>query len=731
MSKFKFLILLLSATLLLGSCSKDDPEIPADADDNFITSLTLTVADGTSYTAVIEGQTLTVSIPYNVSLQGASADMEYTASATILPNPTAISDWDNEQIFRVTSYNGDVNEYTYRVDHKEITQEGDVELKTMSEIAAFADAGISVVNGNLTIGTDEGEVITSIEKLANLKEVKGDLILKNSFKATDLTGLENVTTLGGFIVGSADAESDATLNLVTMNALSEITGDLIVRNNSLKWVKLEALQKVGGNIIIASTSLESMEMPALIEIGDSLDLCGITEITNDEYGNVNMGGAITELSFPVLSKVVGSVKINYFAALTTILLPQLTTAGSIEIPTLGHTFKTIDLSVLTSVERNLTIESVRTQGKFASDAANNTTLKSLGDLSKLQTVGESLRIVNFSGMTTLPSFSSLKSVKTVYLEYVDVVANNLDLSNVIFTKDSKIEIKNRCSIPAIIGSGNMEGEILLSTTTSHSSSPDIKGFTTVNNVDIKLGSGLYPDEEATIVYDFETVTGNFKFTYDFPPTLDHYNSIQFPNLKEVKGAFAIVPQEGNFTPFQKLDAPVLETIGGQFCSMLYVVEYNLPKLTTVGCAENAELLISNRETSKVTGNGMMDIALGYTESLNIPALYKIGGKGLYINCKQATMETVTFPAITTIDGELQVFGNTSSIKNKNVKTLSFPKLVQVPKVTIQLFKNMLDYSAFAPIINNGSVTEANWSVSNCGYNPTYEDMKAGHYTQQQ
>lgn len=730
MSKFKILMLLFSATLLLGSCSKDDPEIPADADDNFITSLTLTVADGTCYTAVIEGQTLTVSIPYNVSLQGASADMEYTASATILPNPTTISDWDNEQIFRVTSYNGDVNEYTYRVDHKEITQEGDVELKTMSDIAAFADAGTSVVNGNLTIGTDEGEDITSIEKLANLKEVKGDLILKNSFKATDLTGLENVTTLGGFIVGSTDTASDASLNLVTMSALSGITGNLIVRNNSLKWVKLDALQKVGGNIIIASTSLESMETPALTEIGDDLDLCGITEITNDEYGNVNMGGAITELSFPVLSKVVGSVKINYFAALTAISLPQLTTAGSIEIPTLGHTFKTIDLSALTSVERNLTIESVRTQGKFASDAANNTALKSLGDLSKLQTVGESLRIVNFSGMTTLPDFSSLKSVETVYLEYVDVVENNLDLSNVIFTKNSKIEIKNRCSIPAIIGSGNMEGEILLSTTSSHSSSPNIKGFTTVNNVDIKLGSGQYLDEEATIIYDFETVTGNFKFTYDVPP-LDHYNSIQFPNLKEVKGAFAIVPREGNLTSFQKLDAPVLETVGGQFCSMLYVAEYNLPKLMTVGCAENAELLISNRATSKVTGNGMMDIALGYTESLNIPALYKIGGNGLYINCKQATMETVTFPAITTIEGELQVFGNTSSTKNKKVKNLSFPKLEQVPKVTIQLFTNMLDYSTFAPVINNGSVTEANWSVTNCGYNPTFEDMKAGRYTQQQ
>lgn len=730
MNKFKILMLLFSAMVLLGSCSDDDPEIPADADDNFITSLTLTVADGTSYTAVIEDQILEVSVPYNVSLQGASADMKYTASATIFPDPATISDWDNEQIFRVKSYNGDVNEYTYRVNHKEITQEGDVELKTMSEIAAFADAGTSVVNGNLTIGTDEGENITSIENLANLKEVKGNLILKNSFKATDLTGLENVTTLGGLIVGSTDAVSDATLNLVTMKALSEITGDLILRNNSLKWTKLDALQKVGGDIIIASTSLESIETPALTEIGGNLDLCGITEITEDEYGNVNMGGSIVELSFPALSRVGGVVKINYFATLTTISLPQLTTAGSIEIPTLGHQFETIDLSSLTAVEQNLAIESVRTSGRFASDAANNTTLKSLGDLSKLQTVGESLRIVNFSGMTTLPDFASLKSVKTIYLGYVDVVENNLDLSNVTFTKDSKIEIKNRCSIPAIIGSGDMAGEILLSTTASHSASPDIKGFTSVHNVDITLGSGLYLDNEATIVYDFETVTGNFKFTYDVSATLERGNTLQFPNLKEVKGAFVIASPGSGEVVFQRLDAPVLETIGGQFCSTLHVAEYYLPALTTVGCAENAELLISDRETSKVKGNGMMDIALGKTVSLDFPVLKKIGGNGLYINCKQATMETVTFPAIATIAGELYVFGHTSSIKNKYVKKLSFPELEQVPKVTIQSFTNMSDYSTFATVINNGSITESNWLVTNCGYNPTYEDMQAGRYTQQ-
>src|SRR5699024_2697009 len=170
---------------------------------------------------------------------------------------------------------------TYRAVKEEISSEGDVELKTAADIAAFAEAGTSVVKGNLTIGTDDGEEIESVEALTKIKQITGNLILKNSFKATDLTGLEHVETLGGLVVGSAGTASEAELNLVTMNALAEITGDVVIRNNSLKWIELGALQKIGGDVVVASTALESVELPALTEIGGDLDLCGITQIAYD------------------------------------------------------------------------------------------------------------------------------------------------------------------------------------------------------------------------------------------------------------------------------------------------------------------------------------------------------------------------------------------------------------------------------------------------------------------
>ena len=100
-----FLPMLLSL-FFLGACDKNDEIIPEDADENFITSVVMTV-DGKSYTADITDNTVTITVPYTVSLNNAEVEFKYTTSATIIPDPETVTDWDNERTFRVTSYNGD------------------------------------------------------------------------------------------------------------------------------------------------------------------------------------------------------------------------------------------------------------------------------------------------------------------------------------------------------------------------------------------------------------------------------------------------------------------------------------------------------------------------------------------------------------------------------------------------------------------------------------------------
>ena len=80
-----FLPMLLSL-FFLGACDKNDEIIPEDADENFITSVVMTV-DGKSYTADIADNTVTITVPYTVSLNNAEVEFKYTTSATIIPDP--------------------------------------------------------------------------------------------------------------------------------------------------------------------------------------------------------------------------------------------------------------------------------------------------------------------------------------------------------------------------------------------------------------------------------------------------------------------------------------------------------------------------------------------------------------------------------------------------------------------------------------------------------------------
>ena len=79
----QFWLLLFIAPFLFLSCSEDNqtPESPADADDNFITSVVMTVASQ-SYTAEIIDNIITITVPYTVSLNNAQVEFKYTSSAT-------------------------------------------------------------------------------------------------------------------------------------------------------------------------------------------------------------------------------------------------------------------------------------------------------------------------------------------------------------------------------------------------------------------------------------------------------------------------------------------------------------------------------------------------------------------------------------------------------------------------------------------------------------------------
>ena len=200
-------LILVTFSLLIAGCSDDD-KMPADADDNFITALTLT-KEGKSYDAVIEGNDIVMTVPYTVDLNGATASMVYTPSAKILPNPQTVTDWENEMIFRVTSFNGKENEYTYKVIKSEIESDGDVVLKSQADVDAFAETKVSVIKGNLIIGDNAENTasINNLEALSGIKEITGSLQILNNYKGEALDGL-NITKVGGIQLGTNVVQPD-------------------------------------------------------------------------------------------------------------------------------------------------------------------------------------------------------------------------------------------------------------------------------------------------------------------------------------------------------------------------------------------------------------------------------------------------------------------------------------------------------------------------------------------
>ena len=172
MNKIYYFILFCFTALCFTACNDDDPEFSGiEGKDHFISDFALTV-DGITYQATIAGDMITVEIPYNVSLEGATVEYALCEGASINPNPSNIQDWENEWKFVVTSKMQESKVYSYTYRYTDIEQSGSVVLATQAEVDNFAQTGINKIDGNLTIGTVDGEEITNLEGLANLKHIR-------------------------------------------------------------------------------------------------------------------------------------------------------------------------------------------------------------------------------------------------------------------------------------------------------------------------------------------------------------------------------------------------------------------------------------------------------------------------------------------------------------------------------------------------------------------------------
>ena len=94
---------------------------------------------------------------------------------------------------------------------------GNLTLETQEELDFLFKSGITMVDGNLTIGTsyyNNEKKIISLEMMHTLTEVKGDLIIKRTL-------LENLSGLEGLIKVGGDFSLSHNDDLLNLNALKK------------------------------------------------------------------------------------------------------------------------------------------------------------------------------------------------------------------------------------------------------------------------------------------------------------------------------------------------------------------------------------------------------------------------------------------------------------------------------------------------------------------------------
>ena len=109
-----------------------------------------------------------------------------------------------------------------------------------------------------------------------LKEIEGNIIIRNSYTGGTLTGLDNITKIGGLSIGSEEnLAANETLEMVSMTKLNEVTGNIHVYNNGVKFVQFDLLKAIEGDFVISSSTLTTLQMPELINVGGVLNIFGM------------------------------------------------------------------------------------------------------------------------------------------------------------------------------------------------------------------------------------------------------------------------------------------------------------------------------------------------------------------------------------------------------------------------------------------------------------------------
>ncbi len=446
MRKVKQIILTLLLTFTIFSCVNDSPFCGTD---NRLLSLNLTVNEQEYKGVVTADNTIEITVPVETDLNNAKVEYTISEQATILPDPAKITDWNNEQVFNVVSYSGEKRTYIVRVIRLKGVTIDDVVLTTDEEVKAFAEKNIARIRGNLIIGKESGvDTISNIDALTYLKKVDYKVIINPTYKGRDLSGLRNVTEVGGIQIN----DNKFVRNL-TLKSLQIVYEELFVKTDTLREIHFPKLEEVNGNVNIETNGITGLELPrlktasGLLIKGNRFSILKAKSLETVK-GNLTLENlpALSKIDLPKLQQVSGNVSMRALNTLGTLSFPALKTVkgsfalenspGVVEffIPSLERTgsfriFNNVKLSRMMAPK----LEEVDGDCMLS-----GCPFGSLDQVS-VKAVNGKLSLTRLTSLQDVqPFFKSLQKVADIDMNYL-LVEGSLDISHLDFNGTLKIQ----------------------------------------------------------------------------------------------------------------------------------------------------------------------------------------------------------------------------------------------------------------------------------------------------
>lgn len=261
--------------------------------------------------------------------------------------------------------------------------EGEVRLRTQQDVEALRN--VWRVEGTLSITGD----VVDLSPLACLRAVTGDLRVYDARNLVEVSGLENLTTVGGTLnvqpkcFGEGDDENcgPSVVERVVLAGLRE-AGNVIVRlNPALGEARFDALERVGDVRFVSLPALVSVQFASLARAAE-VELRGAELLEEADFPSLATAGRI-DVTVTGLASLTG---FSALAELDVIYLygnSGLVSLGGMKMETLGRLYleanaalASLDgLNALTTVEESLWIR-------------DNASLASLDGLENLARVGQ-------------------------------------------------------------------------------------------------------------------------------------------------------------------------------------------------------------------------------------------------------------------------------------------------------------------------------------------------------